>query len=49
VITATLWLAEPLTPVLLLAIVLVLGGVAIGVSGSPAMPAGRRPVPRPLR
>ena len=33
VITATLWLGEPVTLSLLLAIVLVLGGVAIGVRG----------------
>jgi drug/metabolite transporter (DMT)-like permease len=35
VITATLWLGEPVTPALVLAIVLVLGGVAIGMTGSP--------------
>ena len=33
VITATLWLGEPLTPPLVIAIVLVLGGVAIGSTG----------------
>jgi drug/metabolite transporter (DMT)-like permease len=33
VITATLWLAEPLTPSLVVAILLVLGGVAIGSAG----------------
>jgi drug/metabolite transporter (DMT)-like permease len=33
VITATLWLGEPLTPTLVVAIVLVLGGVAIGSTG----------------
>jgi len=33
VITATLWLAEPLTPSLVVAIVLVLSGVAIGSTG----------------
>ena len=33
VITATLWLGEPVTLSLVLAIVLVLGGVAIGVTG----------------
>jgi len=33
VITATLWLGEPLTTTLILAIALVLGGVAIGVTG----------------
>jgi drug/metabolite transporter (DMT)-like permease len=33
VITATLWLGEPLTPSLVVAIVLVLGGVAIGSTG----------------
>lgn len=38
VVTATLWLAEPLTLSLVLAIVLVLGGVAIG--GTIAAPAG---------
>ena len=37
VVTATLWLAEPLTLSLVLAIVLVLGGVAIG--GTTAAPA----------
>ena len=36
VITATLWLGEPLTPSLVVAIVLVLGGVAIGGSGRAA-------------
>jgi len=43
VITASLWLGEPLTLTLALAIVLVLGGVAIGVTGSApvSMPAGR--------
>lgn len=35
VITATLWLGEPVTVSLALAIVLVLGGVAIGVTGPP--------------
>lgn len=34
VITATLWLGEPVTVSLVVAIVLVLGGVAIGVTGS---------------
>jgi drug/metabolite transporter (DMT)-like permease len=33
VITATVWLGEPLTPSLVVAIVLVLGGVAIGSTG----------------
>jgi drug/metabolite transporter (DMT)-like permease len=33
VITATLWLGEPLTLSLVVAIVLVLGGVAIGSTG----------------
>ena len=45
VITATLWLGEPLTLTLVLAIVLVLGGVAIGVTGSltyASRSAGRR-------
>lgn len=41
VVTATLWLGEPLTPALVLAIVLVLGGVAIGVTGSSRASAGR--------
>ena len=36
VITATLWLGEPLTLTLVIAIVLVLGGVAIGSSGRAA-------------
>jgi drug/metabolite transporter (DMT)-like permease len=35
VITAALWLGEPVTLSLVLAIVLVLGGVAIGVTGPP--------------
>jgi drug/metabolite transporter (DMT)-like permease len=35
VITAAVWLGEPVTLSLLVAIVLVLGGVAIGVTGSP--------------
>jgi drug/metabolite transporter (DMT)-like permease len=39
VITATLWLGEPLTPSLVMAIVLVLGGVAIGSTG-PDRPDG---------
>ena len=41
VITATLWLGEPVTLSLVLAIVLVLGGVAIGVTGSPPVSAAR--------
>ena len=41
VITATLWLGEPLTLSLVLAIVLVLGGVAIGVTGPPPASARR--------
>jgi drug/metabolite transporter (DMT)-like permease len=36
VITATLWLGEPLTPSLIVAIALVLGGVAIGNTGRSA-------------
>jgi drug/metabolite transporter (DMT)-like permease len=36
VITATVWLGEPLTLTLVVAIVLVLGGVAIGSTGRPA-------------
>jgi drug/metabolite transporter (DMT)-like permease len=47
VITATLWLGEPLTPSLVTAIVLVLGGVAIGSTG-PDRPAGG-PRARPPR
>ena len=35
-ITATLWLGEPLTVSLVIAIVLVLGGVAIGSTGRSA-------------
>jgi drug/metabolite transporter (DMT)-like permease len=35
VITAALWLGEPVTLSLVFAIVLILGGVAIGVTGSP--------------
>ena len=38
VITATLWLGEPLTPSLVTAVVLVLGGVAIG-GAAPTRPA----------
>ena len=41
VITATLWLGEPVTLSLVLAIVLVLGGVAIGVTGPRPGSAGR--------
>jgi drug/metabolite transporter (DMT)-like permease len=40
-VIATLWLHEALTPSLVLAIVLVLGGVALGSTGG-AGPAGRR-------
>jgi drug/metabolite transporter (DMT)-like permease len=36
VITATVWLGEPLTLTLVIAIVLVLGGVAIGSTGRAA-------------
>jgi drug/metabolite transporter (DMT)-like permease len=35
IVTATLWLGEPLTISLVVAIVLVLGGVALGVTGTP--------------
>ena len=41
VITAAWWLGEPVTLPLVVAIVLVLGGVALGVTGSPARSAGR--------
>jgi drug/metabolite transporter (DMT)-like permease len=41
VITATLWLGEPVTLSLVLAIVLVLGGVAVGVTGPRPGSAGR--------
>jgi drug/metabolite transporter (DMT)-like permease len=41
VITATLWLGEPVTLSLVVAIVLVLGGVAIGVTGPRPGSAGR--------
>ena len=41
VITAALWLGEPVTLSLVLAIVLVLGGVAIGVTGPRPGSAGR--------
>ena len=41
VITATLWLREPLTATLVLAIALVLGGVAIGVTGGRTAVSGR--------
>jgi drug/metabolite transporter (DMT)-like permease len=42
VITATVWLGEPLTASLVVAIVLVLSGVAIGATGDrrPAAPGG---------
>ena len=50
VITATLWLGEPLTLSLIIAIVLVLGGVAIGSTASDRSPkpqrAGTLPTPR---
>jgi len=41
VITATMWLGEPLTVTLVLAIALVLGGVAIGVTGERTAVSGR--------
>jgi len=41
VITATLWLGEPLTATLVVAIALVLGGVAIGVTGGRTAVSGR--------
>jgi len=41
VITATLWLGEPLTATLVLAVALVLGGVAIGVTGGGTAVSGR--------
>jgi len=41
VITATLWLGEPLTATLVVAITLVLGGVAIGVTGGRTTVSGR--------
>jgi len=41
VITATLWLGEPLSITLVLAIALVLGGVAIGVTGGRTAVSGR--------
>jgi drug/metabolite transporter (DMT)-like permease len=47
VITASLWLGEPLTPTLVLAILLVLGGVAIGVTGSPRLLRTRADPPGP--
>jgi drug/metabolite transporter (DMT)-like permease len=39
VIVATLWLREPLTPTLVTAIALILGGVAIGTAGGGRAPA----------
>jgi drug/metabolite transporter (DMT)-like permease len=45
VVVATLWLHEPLTPTLVIAIVLILGGVAIG-STAPALQA-RQPATQP--
>ena len=41
VVTATVWLGEPLTLTLVLAIALVLGGVAIGVTGARPTVSGR--------
>jgi len=41
VITATIWLGEPLTVTLVVAIALVLGGVAIGVTGGRTAVSGR--------
>ncbi len=41
VVTATVWLGEPLTLTLVLAITLVLGGVAIGVTGARPTVSGR--------
>jgi drug/metabolite transporter (DMT)-like permease len=41
VVTATVWLSEPLTLTLVLAIALVLGGVAIGVTGARPTVSGR--------
>ena len=41
VITATMWLGEPLTLTLVLAIALVLGGVAIGVTAPPSVISGK--------
>jgi drug/metabolite transporter (DMT)-like permease len=43
VVVATLWLGEPLTPPLIAAIVLILGGIAIGVTGSADVRVPRRP------
>lgn len=43
VITATLWLGEPLSLSLVLAVILVLGGVAIGTTGASAGGATRSP------
>ena len=45
VVVATLWLHEPLTPTLVIAIALILGGVAIGTA-SPGLQA-RQPVTQP--
>jgi drug/metabolite transporter (DMT)-like permease len=45
VVVATLWLGEALTLPLVAAIVLILGGVAIGTTGDPRAPARPRPLP----
>ena len=53
VVLATVWLGERLTPSLVAAIVLILGGVAIGTTGDAVSPrpsrtsGGSGPVPRP--
>jgi drug/metabolite transporter (DMT)-like permease len=46
VVVATLWLGEPLTLPLIAAIVLILGGIAIGVTTSADVPATRGGVHR---
>jgi drug/metabolite transporter (DMT)-like permease len=50
VVIATLWLGETLTASLVIAIVLILGGVAIGTTGDAAAPSDRpQPVTQPYQ
>jgi drug/metabolite transporter (DMT)-like permease len=49
VVVATLWLREPLSPSLVIAIVLILGGIAIGATEAPASTRSRAPAGRSVR
>jgi drug/metabolite transporter (DMT)-like permease len=50
VVIATVWLGESLTASLVIAIVLILGGVAIGTTGDAASPSGRpQPATQPYQ